>query len=477
MSWTSVLASMWNFLKNINNNVNIMHTVFMNLSEFFIFTLLLCSLPVIKAQTLDDYISIGLENNIVLEQKHIALDKALLSLQAAKSMYIPDVSLFAGYSTAEGGRNIALPVGDMLNPVYSTLNMITQSQTFPAIENQAINFLPKNYYDAKIRATMPLFNTDIKYNRQIQARQVILKEYEIQLYRRVLVKDIKSAYYQYLLANEALQVYQNALLLAKESKRVNEKLLESGKGLHAYVIRSESEIAQIEYDILEAEKNINNAGLYFNLLLNRNADDEINADLDLSDVIRNSLTEALKYNQPVDREELKMLNAGIDIYKTVHKMNATYYMPRLSGFVDIGSQAEGLVFDNNSRYFMAGLQLEMPIFQGNRNKLKVQEAELEVKNAELQLENAERQIELTSTIARNNLELAIQKSNSAETRFRAAETYYRLIDKGFQSGVNTYLETIDARTQLTIAEILYKTSLCRILVAKADLERELGINH
>lgn len=431
-------------------------------------------LPSAQAQTLDAYITQGIENNIVIKQKHIALERAILSLQSAKLMYIPGVSLIANYSTADGGRNIALPVGDMLNPVYATLNSITQSNSFPAIENQAINFLPKNYYDAKIRASMPLFNTDIKYNKQIQSEQVLLKEFEIQQYTRILIKEIKTAYYNYLLAQEALKVYQNALTLAQEGKRMNEKLLESGKGLHVYVIRSESEIAGLESNIMEAEINIQNAKLYFNLLLNRNADDEININNNLSNFNKVDWSLLLDNNQPINREELKMLNSGITMNETIHKMYSTYYLPKLSGFLDVGSQAENLVFDKNSRYFMAGVQLEISIFQGNRNKLKIQESKLDVLSAELQLENTRKQIELSTTVAKNNLKLEIQKSNLAETQFKTAETYYRLINKGFQAGVNTYIETIDARTQLKIAEVVYKTSLYRILVAKANLESEMG---
>src|SRR5690606_8697544 len=112
-------------------------------------------------EPLTAYIDTALQNNLVLQQRHVSFDKAVTALKSAKSLYLPSVNLEAGYQTADGGRNIPLPIGDLLNPVYSTLNQLTQSNQFPTIENETINFLPRNYYDAHIRATMPLINTGI----------------------------------------------------------------------------------------------------------------------------------------------------------------------------------------------------------------------------------------------------------------------------------------------------------------------------
>src|SRR3546814_20475137 len=77
--------------------------------------------------------------------------KAMLGLETSKSFYLPSVSFQTAYSTANGGRNIPLPLGDLLNEAYATLNQLTGTQRFPQLQNESINFLPYNYYDAKIR--------------------------------------------------------------------------------------------------------------------------------------------------------------------------------------------------------------------------------------------------------------------------------------------------------------------------------------
>src|SRR5690606_11418696 len=201
------------------------------------------SLTASAQESLAAYIDTALRHNLVLQQRHVSLEKAITALKTAKSLYLPSVSVEAAYQTADGGRNIPLPIGDLLNPVYTTLNQLTASDRFPAIENETINFLPRNYYDAHVRTTLPLINTEIGHNKRINEFQVRLSELDVETYKRELVKEIKVAYFGYLSAVKSVAVYRSALALAEEGRRVNERLVEHGKGLPAYVLRSESEVA------------------------------------------------------------------------------------------------------------------------------------------------------------------------------------------------------------------------------------------
>ena len=51
----------------------------------------------------------------------------------------------------------------------------------------------------------------------------------------------------------AEKIYLNALNVAEEGKRVNESLLKNGQGLPVYILRSESEIADIDSKIVESK--------------------------------------------------------------------------------------------------------------------------------------------------------------------------------------------------------------------------------
>lgn len=421
-----------------------------------------------QADILEKYIQQGLESNLVLKQRNLSLENAVYALKQARNLYIPSVDFQTIYTTAEGGRNIQLPVGDMLNPVYSTLNQFMGQNAFPMIENQEINFLPKNYYDARLRLSVPIVNTDIIHNKRIQDKKMMIQENEVEIYQRELIREIKTTYYNYLSALKAVEIHQNAIDLANEGKRTNEKLIEAGKGLHAYVLRSETEVAQASARLTSSELQLKTICRYFNALLNREADEPIEvADNEkIIPFVEQTTISAEK------REELKSLEYMITLREDVVRMNKQVFVPKLNGFADLGSQAEKMRFDDKSMYFMVGLQLNIPIFNGNRNNLKIKEAKNEIEIAKLQKEYAEQQLEVTVTSAYNEVLATKTNYETALKQLEMAETYFRLIDKGYAAGVNTYIETVDARTQLTSAKLAATINYYQFLTALAKLERE-----
>src|SRR5690606_18431745 len=309
-------------------------------------------------EPLKAYIDTAFRNNLVLQQRHVSLEKAVMALKSAKNLYLPSVSLEAAYQTADGGRNIPLPIGDLLNPVYATLNQLTQSSQFPTIENETINFLPRNYYDAHIRTTLPLINTDIGHNKRIHEFQVRLSELDVETYKRELVKEIKVAYFGYLGAVQSVAVYRSALALAKESRRANERLVENGKGLPAYVLRSEGEVAAAEAALINGVQQVENAAYYFNSLLNRDAAADIDTVFNPEDALM--AVAGLLHGETRSistREELQALATAVSIRETALRMDKQFAVPTLNAFLDLGSQSEGFRFNDQTRYYMAGLQL------------------------------------------------------------------------------------------------------------------------
>lgn len=451
-----------------------MRTILINYKNRLLFLLLLVSAQAVHAQErlLENYIDSAFRNNIVLQQKGISLQKAGYALQIAKGLYYPTVAFQAGYQTADGGRDIQLPLGDLLNGAYATLNQLTQSNTFPQLKNESINFLPQNFYDAKIRTTVAIINTDISYNKKINEQQVTLSVYEIEIYKRELVKNIKTAYFNYLNALDAVKIYQNALQLAEEGKRVNEKLLENGKGLPAYILRATSEIENVKAQIITAEQQADNAKRYFNFLLNRDQQSFIDTGYN-ADVKAAQVAALVTPEKPaVQREELKALKQAVMLNETILKMNKAVYYPKLNGFLDIGSQAQNWKFNAQSRYYMAGLQLDVPIFSGFRNRNKIRQSDLDIKSAQLNLEQTRQQLDLSGKIADNNLFAAYHTFLSSQKQLEAAQTYQRLIDRGYKEGVNTYIETVDARNQLTQALLSVSINQYKVLMATAVVERE-----
>ncbi len=432
------------------------------------YLLLLFALPIFgQKSVLDEYVATAFQQNITLQQKSIQVEKAMIALKTAQSLYQPSVAFQGGYQTGEGGRSIAFPVGDLLNPVYSTLNALTKSTAFPQISNVETNFFPRDFYDVKVQTTMPLYNKDISYNKQIQEQTVSLQREDVSLYKRELVKQIKTAYYNYLLSLGLVKVYENSLNLALEGKKVNEKLLANGKGLPAYLLRSDSEIATIQAQIADAVKQNQSARYYFNFLLNRELRAEIRIDFEVEKAVAGVYSVV-----PGVREELSLLSKSINIQETVLKMNESFYLPKLNGFVNLGSQSTLGNISSKSGYYFLGLQMDIPIFSGKRNLYKVKQTQLDIASAKNALDLSTKQFNMATEIAQKNVQSSIVSFQASTKSYEAASAYLRLIEKGYKEGVSTYLETVDARNQWMNAQINYQLKQFNVLIAAAAYERE-----
>ncbi|MEO7608818.1 MAG: TolC family protein [Saprospiraceae bacterium] len=434
---------------------------------FILITVVNASFTMSGQSSLEQYIDTAFSRNIVIQQKKIAYSKAILAIQIAKSLYSPGVSLQSGFTTGDGGRYIDLPVGDLLNPVYSTLNQITQSNQFPQIENVKQSFLPNQLFDAHIRTAIPIINPDLKHNREIQSAQVPIRQWEMDLYKRELAKNIKVAYYNYVMASSAQGIIQNALVLLKRNIEINQSLQKNGKGLPAYVLRSQSEYEQVNAQLIAAENQVRLARNYFNLLLNKDLEDEIA-------IVEIPFQASVPYGlvAATNREELQIIRQSQKLVQLQTNQLKDYWKPRLNGFLDLGNQFEQWRKPGQGWYYLGGIQLEMTIFQGNKNKLKIEDNFLAEQNVALEQEQTENLFEFSQHKALLNLETQIKKYQSAQIQIKSAESYFNLIEKGYKEGIHSQIEYLDARNQLTNAQIQENILRYQVLQAQAELERE-----
>lgn len=440
------------------------------LKTHFATVLLLFFSLTIRAQTvLDEYVKEGLQSNLIVQQKNLTLQQAQKGLQSAKSLFLPSVNLLGDYTSGDGGRSISLPVGDLLNPVYASLNRLTQQDAFPQIENVNQNFFPKNFYDARVRTSVPLINADLYVNKSIQGQQVVMKQYELDLYKRQLVLEIKTAYFNYLSANEAVKIYESALVLVNRNVQVNESLLKNGKSLPANYLRSKSEAEKVKADLNSASNKVTNARRYFNFLLNKNLDSEITiSESSTAEIIRPDAAPVVMTN----REELRMLGVARSINESTLLLNRLAHAPKMNAFLDLGSQASDWQYNNQTRYYLVGVQFSMPLFQGFRNRINIAQTKMELQKTSMNITYTTAQLELAVEVAKNDLHTTSQNYIAANEQLKSAQSYFHLIEKGYEQGVNSLIEFLDARNQLTASQLQHNLRQFEVLAATAKLERE-----
>ena len=427
--------------------------------------------PIQAQQVLDTYIKEGLANNLILQEKNASLEQSLLALKDAKSYFLPSVDFGASYTLAEGGRTIAFPVGDLLNPVYSTLNKLTASNSFPQIANVSEQLLPDNFYDTRFRTTVPVLNTDLIYQNQIRKEQVNWTNNQVEIYRASLIQDIRVAYFNFCAAHTSIEILTKSLQLVEQNLKDTRSLVENGKRLPAAVLRAESELEQVKSLLTEAKLKTNNAAYYLNFLVNRPLDQEVAFEqipLDISRVDQLLLEDLNAQNQ-----ELRAMQSLERIQETVLKSGKNYWIPKLSTYADLGSQGFDWNFDTQSRYLLWGLNFSVPVFQGGRNQNQIQRNMLGLQAVQRQKELVNQKLNLNLQLQRNEVKTLLAALQSAEKKLVSATAYLNLVDKAFKDGSQSLLEYIDARNQYTQAALLKNISSYKLQMALAQLERQL----
>ncbi|WP_296705614.1 TolC family protein [Algoriphagus sp.] len=445
----------------------------MNYRKIYLFSLFLLLSQLSNGQEiLNKYIEEGLANNLVVKEKNVSLEKSLLALQDAKSYFLPSVEFNASYNLANGGRTIDIPLGDLLNGVYGTLNQLTQSNSFPQLENVSEQFLPNNFYDARVRVSMPIINPDLRYQKQIRENQLQVSSYDLDIYKANLIEDIKVAYYNFCTAHIAIEVIESSKELVERNLRDNRSLLENGKGLPSSVLRAESEVENINALMIEAKNRELNAIYYLNFLLNRNLDTSIQFEEQSPDW--EEIDFLLQADDLSNRPEILQISTLELIQNTQLNSSKNYWVPRLNTFADFGSQAFDFEFNTQtSAYVFFGLNLGIPIFQGGRNRNQITRSEWDLKNTGYQKELLSEKLNLDLKIAKNDLRTSHAALQTAEKKLESSASYLKLVDRGFKEGANSLIEFIDARNQYTQAALQKTINAYALLKAQAKLERQL----
>ena len=192
-------------------------------------------------QVLDDALAANLE----LQAGTAGVQQRIAALDQARARYRPVVDFDARYSVADGGRTIEFPVGDLLNPVYATLDDLLvqsgQAPGFPRVRNEEIELLLPTEQNTRVVAAQPIY--DPRIGPAVEATRQDLNRAEAGLagLRTRVVRDTKQAYYEWLAAQQQALVLEATLEVARSNLAANESLYRNGKITRDFVFRAEAD--------------------------------------------------------------------------------------------------------------------------------------------------------------------------------------------------------------------------------------------
>lgn len=346
------------------------------------------------------------------------------------------------------------------------------------IGGNEVRFGVNNTSATQFNGTQTLFNRDVLLagrtasTVKLQAGQVTART------KLDVVVDVTKAFYDLLATSQQIKVGQEDLI------RLNRSLKDATSQYNAGVAdKTDYKRATILLRNAEAALKSNQEMLtykesYLKTLIGYPAKNTLTIQYDTlqmeNEVPLDTLAE-INYTQHIDYKILYT-------QKELQKANIAYgkwaYLPSANLF---GSYIFNFLNDDIANLYnraipnsYVGATLSLPIFQGNKRNLKIQEQKLTLKRIDWDLINLKNSISTEYTRALASYKSSLANYLALKENVELAREVYEVIQLQYRNGVRAYLDVTVAETDLQRTRINYFNALYQVLASKMDVQRALG---
>jgi outer membrane protein TolC len=436
---------------------------------------------------LDDALAANLE----LQVGTASVQQRLAALDQARARYLPVVDFDARYSVANGGRTIEFPVGDLLNPVYETLDQLLvqsgQPAAFPRVKNEEIELLLPTEQNTRVVAAQPIYDPRLRPAVEASRQDLNRAEANLAGLRTRVVRDTKQAYYEWLAAQQQALVLDATLEVARSNLAANESLYRNGKVTRDFVFRAEADLLEIVQQRRAVEARVRIAQSYVNLLRNVPLSSPVpGSTIDGATVerFRSRLMQrvagraidlpAMQSTATGQRAELESLDAAIAASLAQQDLARAAFKPTLAVGAEAGIQGEDYGFSDDERYVLASVVLRWNAFRGGADRAALAEARALTDELRATRDLAAQQVRLEVQRALETLEVADASLGTALKRSEAAEAAFRIAARKRDLGQINQTEFIDSRRTQTDAQLNLNRVRAEFLARLAELEYAVG---
>ncbi|HQR24337.1 MAG TPA: TolC family protein [Steroidobacteraceae bacterium] len=433
----------------------------------------------------------ALAANLELRAGAAGVAQRVAALDRARARYLPVLDFDARYSVADGGRTIDFPVGDLLNPVYETLDQLLvqsgQPAAFPRVKNEEIRLLLPREQNTRLVLAQPVYEPRLGPAVEGTRQELNRVEADYSGLRSRVIRDTKQAYYEWLVAQQQVLVFDATLELARSNLAATESLYRNGRITRDLVYRAEADLLEIEQQRLAAASRVTIAQSYVNLLRNQPLTSPVPAaTIDAATVerFRDRLVRraagrrldapALEEVATGQRAEIQGLDAAIAGSLAQQDLARAAFKPAVAVGAEAGIQGEDYGFGPDERYVLASVVLRWNTFRGGADLAALAEARALTDELRATRDLATQQVRLQVQRAVEQLGVAEASLATAEKRAVAAEAAFRITERKRDLGQVNQTDYIDARKTLTDAELNVNRVRTEFLARIAELEFAIG---
>ncbi len=422
-----------------------------------------------QSRVVDDYVSVGLKQNLGVRQEDIEVRKSSAVLKEARANFLPSATINARNSSVRGNQ---IDFGEFINPVFVTLNQLTGTANFPT---DVVLRLPLKQ-ETSIRLAQPIFQPAAfaGYRAAGAAREAQSATRDARVTQ--VAAEIRSAYLQHAKARRLAELRAATRILLEEQVRVMARLIDAGRATPDALSRARAELSEAVQREAEAAQLVDASRQAFNMMLARPLESAIDvvADSSMGFIDMPSLDAAIA-SGAAQRAELRALTAAEKAAVAQRRLAQSAFLPNVALALDYGIQGNEYRFANDADFTTISVVASWNLFNGGRDAARAEQAGLEAQRIALQTDDAKRGVELQVRLAWQSAEVARAAIATAEDQRVAAARTHELVRRRADEGLASPLELSQARTQLTAAELNAVFTTYDYYLRRVELDRAAAL--
>ena len=414
------------------------------------------------------------------EKLVLSLEQALeIALSENPTIKIADQQIEIKRYAKQGTYASLYPQIDATASYQRVIKKQTMSMDFGG-QTQTIKVGSDNSFNGGIAMGMPVVNAQLWESLKLSALDVELAVEQARSSRIDMVEQVTKAYYGVLLAKESYALFQRVYNNAVSNNEIVKKMYDVGSVSEYDLITSNVSVQNAIPNMIEGEYAVTLALWNLKALLGVDLEKDIDVTGTLMDY-----TSALDKGYDISQlnlennTTLKQLDMQEQMLEHALKITKLANVPSLSlnaAYLYTALGNDGKFFQKSAwnPYSYAGIQLNIPIFAGNKRRAATREARLNLNSLQLQRENVERQLRVGIVQYLNNMQSSVKKYHASAATVDQAQTGYDIAVKRYEVGRGTLVNIDNSQVALVQAELSRNQSIYNFLSAKVSLDKVLG---
>ena len=433
--------------------------------------------------SLDSCRNLALKNNKTLSISKAKIKKAYYNKKAAKTNYLPKISVTAGYirtneelsilnnkqkdALSNLGNSFTGAFGEVAGQIVQKhpdlAPLIQAAGSYAPQINGALNGIGQNIVDAfrtdnrnmatgAVMFTQPLYmggkikayNKITRYAENIAGEQLKADEQQI-------ILDVDQAYWQVVsLANKKKLAEHYRDMLKKIDEDIL-KMITEGVATKANELTVSVKLNEAEMTLTKVEDGLSLSRMLLNQICGlpldapTHLDDEYLGNLSTLNPAVHADTLTAFENRP----EIQQLQSAADLYKEKVKIERSSFLPQLALKGGYLTTNPGLTngFENKFRgMWNIGIAMTIPVWNWGESRYKIKSAKADATIAQYQMDDAREKITLQLHQAAYSVNEAGKKLAMSIKNLEKAEENLRIAKIGFSEGVITTSDLLAAQT-------------------------------